>query len=223
MRVADVSEDVLRQVVQASASWAEVKRRCGLSRGGAVQVALRRRLEALGIGVSHLERPSTRYSDAELRELVSRANSVADVLRALGLPQAGGSHAHLSRRIRALGCDTTHFGRRPTVQRPAVRLAAEDLLVRRPSAERRRTGALLTRALLQVGRLHVCAGCGTGPTWNGQPLVLSVDHVDGDWRNDTAENLRFLCPNCHSQTPTFCRPLCARGDSNPHALSGTSS
>ncbi|MCW2678857.1 MAG: binding domain, excisionase family, partial [Frankiales bacterium] len=38
---------------------------------------------------------------------------------------------------------------------------------------------------------------------------------------DLAENLRFLCPNCHSQTPTFCRKLCARGESNPHALSDT--
>ena len=56
--------------------------------------------------------------------------------------------------------------------------------------------------------------------------MLAVDHVDGDWRNDRAENLRFLCPNCHSQTPTFCRrgaASCARGDSNPHVLSDTSS
>lgn len=222
MRVADVPEQALLEAAQLSSSWAEVKRRCGLSRGGAVHVALRRRLQALDAEVEHLDRPSTRYSDEALRELVRSADSVADVLRCLGLSQAGGTHAHLSRRIRALGCDTSHFtGRANAPTRRGPRLQPADVLVRRPEAGRRRSGAILTRALLQTGRPHVCAGCGTGPHWTGQALVLSVDHVDGDWRNDLAENLRFLCPNCHSQTPTFCRKLCARGESNPHALSDT--
>lgn len=189
-----------------------------------MHVALRRRLQLLGEPVEHLDRPSRRYSDDALRALVQGADSVADVLRAVGLSQAGGSHAHLSRRIRTLGCDTGHFTRRANASvGSGPRLTAADVLVRRPDAERRRSGALLTRALLEAGREHVCAGCGTGPLLNGLPLVLSVDHVDGDWRNDARDNLRFLCPNCHAQTPTFCRQMCARGDSNPHALSGTSS
>lgn len=40
--------------------------------------------------------------------------------------------------------------------------------------------------------------------WNGERLVLQVDHIDGNNTNDAIENLRLLCPNCHSQTETFC-------------------
>ncbi len=40
-------------------------------------------------------------------------------------------------------------------------------------------------------------------TWNAKELSLELDHIDGNNRNNTRENLRFLCPNCHSQTKTF--------------------
>ena len=51
---------------------------------------------------------------------------------------------------------------------------------------------------------YVCTGCGCGDTWNGKHITLQLDHIDGDSTNHTLTNLRFLCPNCHSQTDTFC-------------------
>lgn len=39
--------------------------------------------------------------------------------------------------------------------------------------------------------------------WNNKPILLECDHIDGNHKNNTLENLRLLCPNCHSQTPTF--------------------
>jgi len=39
--------------------------------------------------------------------------------------------------------------------------------------------------------------------WQGKPIVLALDHIDGNNRNNSRDNLRFLCPNCHSQTPTW--------------------
>lgn len=39
--------------------------------------------------------------------------------------------------------------------------------------------------------------------WNGQPITIELDHIDGNRNNHSLENLKMLCPNCHSQTPTF--------------------
>lgn len=50
---------------------------------------------------------------------------------------------------------------------------------------------------------HKCAECGCGEVWNGKKITLPIDHIDGNWRNNSPNNLRPLCPNCHSQTDTF--------------------
>lgn len=51
-------------------------------------------------------------------------------------------------------------------------------------------------------RGETCEDCGLGNNWNGKPLTLHLDHIDGDSDNNFPENLRLLCPNCHSQTDT---------------------
>ena len=49
---------------------------------------------------------------------------------------------------------------------------------------------------------NTCQCCGI-TEWNGQSITLTVDHIDGDAYNSKEENLNLLCPNCHSQTPTY--------------------
>ena len=70
--------------------------------------------------------------------------------------------------------------------------------------------------LLSAGRLHnVCAMCRLGPRWNDQPLMFVLDHINGindDYRPD---NLRLLCPNCNSQTPTFAGRNRQKSDRRP--------
>ena len=48
-----------------------------------------------------------------------------------------------------------------------------------------------------------CAECGL-EQWNGQDIQMHLDHIDGNCHNHSLENLRMLCPNCHSQTDTYC-------------------
>ena len=49
---------------------------------------------------------------------------------------------------------------------------------------------------------HRCAVCRLD-TWNGLPIPLELDHIDGNSAHNTRENLRLLCPNCHAQTGTY--------------------
>ncbi len=51
-----------------------------------------------------------------------------------------------------------------------------------------------------------CFGCRIPAEWNGKPLSFHLDHISGDTSDNRLSNLRFLCPNCHSQTATYCRP-----------------
>lgn len=50
---------------------------------------------------------------------------------------------------------------------------------------------------------YACAICGNTGTWLNKTLVLQIDHINGDASDNRLKNLRFLCPNCHTQTSTF--------------------
>lgn|SRR5271157_5243205 len=50
---------------------------------------------------------------------------------------------------------------------------------------------------------NVCETCGQGDNWNGKFLRLQIDHKNGDSSDNRWENLRKVCPNCHTQTDTF--------------------
>lgn len=76
--------------------------------------------------------------------------------------------------------------------------------MRKIRAER---GELRTSASLKLYLLEntpgVCVECGQGGEHNGKPLTLQMDHIDGNSDNNSLTNLRLLCPNCHTQTPTY--------------------
>lgn len=57
---------------------------------------------------------------------------------------------------------------------------------------------------LSFTRKYCCEKCSNEGVHMGESLTLQLDHIDGNSDNNLPSNLRFLCPNCHSQTPTFC-------------------
>jgi hypothetical protein len=93
---------------------------------------------------------------------------------------------------------------------PAPKYSREQLVVAASFASCMNDPKTIRRALLAVGVPHICAHCGCEPEWRGEPLTLVIDHINGDYTDNRRENLRFLCPNCHSQTSTWCRRTSAR-------------
>jgi hypothetical protein len=151
-----------------------------------------------------------KYTREVLQEAVRECVSVAGVLRKLGVAQAGGTHSHISRRIKAFGIDVSHFLGQGANQGQRHRggsrsLDWQELLVLREDG-RRQKSHILRRALLQMGRDYRCQGpgCQIGGAWLARRIMLHVNHRNGNWLDDRPENLELLCPNCHSQTANYC-------------------
>ena len=149
-----------------------------------------------------------RYTKEILEDAAKNSASYAGILRYLNLKYAGGTQAHLTRKVKEYGIDTSHFTGRAHNKGKVFqnkRRSAESILVLRNDNKRQKP-SLLVRALLESGIKHECNKCGQLPLWLGNPLTLDVDHINQNWLDDRIENLRFLCPNCHSQ---FSRNLLA--------------
>ncbi len=145
-----------------------------------------------------------KYPKELLEEYVKKSNSVSHLMRQFGILPCGGSHNHISNKIKEYGIDTAHFYKSGVggLNVPKNKLSGEKILIKRETGNKEKTKRL-RRALIESGVEYKCQNCGIGPNWNKKTLVIQIDHIDGNWLNNRKENLRFLCPNCHSQTETF--------------------
>jgi Zn finger protein HypA/HybF involved in hydrogenase expression len=80
------------------------------------------------------------------------------------------------------------------------KLTVEEWLRTGISPSKTNTSKSIRRWLLEKN--SCCWSCGI-TEWNNRPIVLEVEHIDGDSTNNTPKNLQLLCPNCHSQTDTY--------------------
>lgn len=137
-----------------------------------------------------------------LIEAVAQSESYAAVTRFLGAGKSGSSLLHIKKRILALGLDTSHFTHRNTPAEKKKRKSVEDILILRPEGSSRESRNNLVRALSESGVPYECSECFIKNEWNGKILNLEIDHKDGNSLDNRITNLRFLCPNCHSQSET---------------------
>lgn len=138
-------------------------------------------------------------TDEEFRNIIASNYSYSDCLRALGLGTKGGSSTDiLKRRIKELNCSIDHFNREKAEAN--IKYDLKDILIKDSSYL---NIARLKKRLISQGILeYKCAICGL-KEWQNKPISLQLDHINGNNNDHRIENLRLLCPNCHSQTITF--------------------
>lgn len=140
----------------------------------------------------------------DLAKLTKQSSSLGEILKIFGLENKGGNSRTLKRRLDEENIDYSHIklglnsnkGRKFYVES----LSFEELF-RENSPHGRST---LKKYIIKNSLIpYKCSKCGLENLWNGKPLVLILDHINGIPNDDRLENLRFLCPNCNSQEDTF--------------------
>ncbi len=146
-----------------------------------------------------------KWTEEQFRIAVASSESIAQVVRALGLAVAGGSYETVKRYITVWELDVSHFtgqawlGTRPWAAGPNQRYTLETIFCERSTYP---TSQLLKIILRERYRERRCEGCGL-TEWLGQSIAIEVDHVNGVNNDHRLANLRLLCPNCHALTPTW--------------------
>lgn len=141
----------------------------------------------------------------QLQKLFDENTTYLDILRLAGYQTLSANYNTLYRVIEHFSIDLTKFKENYKMfkKRMAHNIIYEDLtyeeVIARTTTRRVIKRYIITKNLIP----YICSECGNDGNYNGKELILQLDHVDGNPVNNNLENLRFLCPNCHSQTDTF--------------------
>lgn len=142
-------------------------------------------------------------TDEQFVNLIKNSTNIAEVLFKLGYTVKGNSwgYSQVKQRMTDLNLSSANFkGKNAYYETNKEREISPDKLFR---INCKHTRTVLRRNIIRNNLLpYKCAICGISK-WNNKTLSLELDHINGMNNDNRLENLRFLCPNCHSQTTTY--------------------
>ena len=160
-------------------------------------------------------------TDEQFVELIKNSTNISEVLFKLGYSVKGNSWGFslIRKRMSELGISTKDFkGKSALITTNADREIDPNKLLSKNCKHQR---TVLRRYIIKENLIpYKCAICGV-TEWNGKTLSLELDHINGVNNDNRLENLRFLCPNCHSQTTTYGSRNQQKNESNhqdPHSI-----
>lgn len=136
-----------------------------------------------------------KYSEAEITKYIADSVNLAEALRKMGQSANSGSNRILiSHYIKEHNIDTSHFNNFSNVRTP------KDIFIEKSTDSQKTVRKYYKRGNYSE---YKCAICGLDPFWNGMELTLTLDHINGVSDDHRLENLRWICPNCDRQLPTY--------------------
>ena len=133
------------------------------------------------------------------KEIIQESYSYSECLRKLGLKTSGGSSTDiLKRRIKELDYSIEHFC--SIASGVHAKYTLNEILIENSTYTN--IASLKRRILNKNLLIYECEVCGISE-WNNKFLSLHLDHKNGINNDHRLKNLRFICPNCHSQTETY--------------------
>lgn len=144
-----------------------------------------------------------KWTEDDLITAVNSSLSIRQVIKALGLVPAGGNYTQVKRYINELDLDTSHFkgqgwSKNLKVQRRKPK-PLDEILTKNSRYQSYKLKKRLFKAKLKK---PVCEECGWAKCSEDGRIPVELDHVNGDRFDNRLENLRILCPNCHSLKST---------------------
>lgn len=159
----------------------------------------------------------------EFKILVANSKTLTEILAYFGMRNIGHNNLTLKKRLREEGIDYSHiplgqgahFKTKRFINRSKKTLeqCMQEIFITNRVGDKK-----IVRTYIRYYKLieDKCRHCSLTTEWNGKPLTLQLEHINGDSTDDRVENLCWLCPNCHSQTDTYTgkanrkKPICAR-------------
>lgn len=141
------------------------------------------------------------WNEKSLKQAVEDSNCKSDVLRKLGISTKSGNFQTLDRYLKKYGIndDKLKYDNKRGNKWVKKYTNGDVFCENSPMSGKNIKIRIISENLLE----YKCTRCGIRDEWNGKKLQLQLDHINGINDDNRMENLRFLCPNCHSQTDNY--------------------